>query len=175
MYQVFAIGSVATTIFKKQMIQKRNIKLIVIFVLIAFFLDQITKLWVVNFLRPLDSPTAVVGSLLRLKLTFNPYGVFGLSVGSNELYYIFTLVGLVFLCYIALTIKDRVGTIVVGLLIGSAIGNLFDRLRFGYVIDFIDMGIGNLRWFTYNMADAFLTVGAVFLVVRELFRKKKIE
>lgn len=157
------------------MIQKKNIKLIVIFAFIAFFLDQITKLWVVNFLRPLDPPTQVVGSLLRLKLTFNPYGVFGLSVGSNELYYVFTFVGLVVLSYIALTIKDRAGIIVAGLIIGGAIGNLFDRLRFGYVIDFIDMGIGNLRWFTYNLADAFLTVGAVFLVVREFLRKKKIE
>lgn len=154
------------------MIQKKNIKLIVIFAFIAFFLDQITKLWVVNFIRPLDPPTPVIGSLLRLKLTFNPYGVFGLSVGSNELYYVFTLAGLVVLSYFALTIKDRPGVIVTGLLIGGAIGNLFDRLRFGYVIDFIDMGIGNLRWFTYNFADAFLTVGAIFLVVRELFRKK---
>jgi signal peptidase II len=65
--------------------------------------------------------------------------------------------------------------VVFGLLIGGALGNLIDRVRFGYVIDFIDMGIGNLRWFTYNLADAFITVGAIFLLAREFFRKKNTE
>jgi signal peptidase II len=81
----------------------------------------------------------------------------------------------VVLSYIALTIKDRAGVVVFGLLIGGAIGNLIDRVRFGYVIDFIDMGVGHLRWFTYNLADAFITVGAIFLLAREFFRKKIVE
>ena len=88
---------------------------------------------------------------------------------------VLSLAGLVVLGYIALTVKDRTGVVVFGLLIGGAIGNLVDRLRFGYVIDFIDMGIGNVRWFTYNLADAFITVGAIFLVMHEVFRKKKTE
>jgi signal peptidase II len=157
------------------MLQKRNIKLLVLFIFLAFVLDQITKLLAVNFLRPLAPATEVIGSALRLKLTFNPYGVFGISFGSNELYYVFSLIGIVVLVYIALTLKDRAGVVVFGLLIGGAIGNVIDRLRFGYVIDFIDMGIGNIRWFTYNLADAFITVGAIFLLVREVFYKKKIE
>jgi signal peptidase II len=157
------------------MFRKRNVSVVVLFVCVSFFLDQLTKLFAVNYLRPLEPPTEVIGTLLRLKLTFNPYGVFGISVGSNELYYVLSLAGLVVLSYIALTVKDRTGVVVFGLLIGGAIGNLVDRLRFGYVIDFIDMGIGNVRWFTYNLADAFITVGAIFLVMHEVFRKKKTE
>jgi len=157
------------------MFRKRNVSVVVLFVFVSFFLDQLTKLFAVNYLRPLEPPTEVIGTLLRLKLTFNPYGVFGISVGSNELYYVLSLAGLVVLGYIALTVKDRTGVVVFGLLIGGAIGNLVDRLRFGYVIDFIDMGIGNVRWFTYNLADAFITVGAIFLVMHEVFRKKKTE
>jgi signal peptidase II len=157
------------------MLQKKNISLLVFFTLFAFILDQITKLLAVNFLRPLEPATEIVGSVLRLKLTFNPFGVFGISFGSNELYYVFSLIGIIVLVYIALTLKDRAGVIVFGLLIGGAIGNVIDRMRFGYVIDFIDMGIGNIRWFTYNLADAFITVGAIFLLVREVFCKKKIE
>ena len=157
------------------MFQKRNVRVVLLFVFLSFFLDQITKLFAVNYLRPLEPPTEVIGTLLRLKLTFNPYGVFGISVGSTELYYVLSVVGLVVLSYIALTVKDRIGVIVFGLLIGGAIGNLVDRLRFGYVIDFIDMGIGNLRWFTYNLADAFITVGAIFLLAHEVFRKRKTE
>jgi signal peptidase II len=154
------------------MIYKRNIRSILVFVVLSFFLDQISKLFAVNYLRPFDPPVEIVGSLLRLKLTFNPYGVFGISVGSNELYYVLSIVGLAVLCYIALTVEDPDNVIVFGLLIGGAIGNMIDRVRFGYVIDFIDMGFGNLRWFTYNLADAFITVGAIFLLMREFLRKK---
>ncbi len=146
-----------------------------LFVVIAFLLDQVSKLFAVNYLRPLDPPVEIVGSIVRLKLTFNPYGVFGISVGSNELYYVLSIIGLAVLCYVALTVGDEDNTIVFGLLIGGAIGNLVDRIRFGYVIDFIDMGFGNIRWFTYNFADAFITVGAVFLLMRELSRKKTVE
>jgi len=157
------------------MLHKKNLKPILGFLFLALFLDQITKLLAVNYLIPLEPPVEVIGSVLRLKLTRNPYGVFGISVGSNELYYVLSVVGLVVLSYIALTIKDRIGVVVFGLLIGGAIGNLVDRVRFGYVIDFIDMGVGNLRWFTYNFADAFITVGAIFLLAREFFLKKNTE
>jgi len=157
------------------MIQRKNIKVIGLYVLLALILDQVTKLFAVNYLRSFEPPTELIGSVLRLKLTFNPFGVFGISVGSNELYYVLSVVGLVVLGYIALTIKDRTGVVVFGLLIGGALGNLLDRVRFGYVIDFIDMGIGNMRWFTYNLADAFITVGAIFLLAREFVRKKPAE
>ncbi len=156
------------------MVQKKSIRPILLFGLLAFFIDQITKLFVVNFLKPLDPPLEIIGSILRLKLTFNPYGVFGLSVGPTELNYVLSLAGIIVLIYVGLTLKDRVGLIVFGLLIGGALGNVVDRLRFGYVIDFIDMGIGNVRWFTYNFADAFITLGAIFLLAREIFFKKKI-
>jgi signal peptidase II len=156
------------------MVQRKSIRPILLFAFISFILDQITKLLIVNILRPLDPPTEIIGSLLRLKLTFNPYGVFGLSIGPAELNYVLTIVGIIVLFYVGLTLKDRTGLIVFGLLIGGALGNVADRLRFGYVIDFIDMGIGNLRWLTYNIADAFITVGAVFLLAREILFKKKI-
>jgi signal peptidase II len=156
------------------MVQKKSIRPILLFGFLAFFIDQLTKLFVVNFLKPLDPPLEIIGSILRLKLTFNPYGVFGLSVGPTELNYALSLIGIIVLFYVGLTLKDRTGLIVFGLLIGGALGNVIDRLRFGYVIDFVDMGIGNLRWFTYNFADAFITLGAIFLLAREIFFKKKI-
>ena len=155
------------------MVQQKSVRPILLFAFISFVLDQLTKLYVVNYISPMDPPAEIIGSLLRLKLTFNPYGVFGLSIGPAALNYVLTVVGIIVLFYVGLTLKDRTGLIVFGLLIGGALGNVADRLRFGYVIDFIDMGIGNLRWFTYNLADAFITVGAVFLLVREILFKKK--
>jgi len=156
------------------MIFKKNVKPFLTFTIIAFLLDQISKLLIVNFLTPFEPPTQVIGSLLRFKLTYNPYGVFSIPFGPSILYYIFSAIGVIVLVYIGLSMQDRVGLIVFGFIIGGAIGNVVDRLRLDYVIDFIDMGIGNLRWFTYNFADAFITVGALFLLIREAIYKKKL-
>ncbi len=155
------------------MIFKRHIKLLVIFIIGTFLIDQISKILIVNFLTPFDPPVNVISSLLRFKLTYNPYGVFSISLGPNILYYIFSIIGIFILIYIGLSLKDKTSVVVFGIIIGGALGNIFDRLRLDYVIDFIDMGIGNLRWFTYNFADACITIGAIFLLMRGLFSKKK--
>lgn len=154
------------------MIRKKNIRSLLIFTIIALLIDQISKLLIVNFLSPLDPPTELIGSLLRLKLTYNPYGVFGIAFGPDILYYILSLAGIVVLIYVGLFLQEKIGVIVFGFIVGGAVGNVIDRLRLEYVVDFIDMGIGDVRWFTYNFADAFITVGAIFLLVRELFAKK---
>lgn len=155
------------------MIFKKNINVFIIFIVGAFLIDQISKLLIVHLLTPFEPPLNVIGSFLRLKLTYNPYGVFSISFGPNILYYIFSIIGIIILSYIGLSLKDKTSVVVFGIIIGAALGNIFDRLRLDYVIDFVDMGIGNLRWFTYNLADAFITVGALFLLTRELFYKKK--
>jgi signal peptidase II len=156
------------------MIQKKNtITLIGCFV-IALLIDQISKLLIVNSLTPFQPPVNVIGTLIRFKLTYNPYGVFSLSFGPPWLYYVLTVIGIIVLTYVGLTVKDRIGVVVFGFIIGGAIGNFIDRIRLHHVIDFIDMGIGNLRWFTYNPADAFITIGAVYLIVRELIGQKKV-
>lgn len=155
------------------MILKRNVKLFFVIIIVTLLIDQISKLLIVNFLTPFDPPANVIGSFLRFKLTYNPYGVFSISFGPNILYYIFSIIGIFILTYVGLSLKDRTGVIVFSIIIGGALGNIFDRVRLDYVIDFIDMGIGNLRWFTYNFADACITVGAIFLLSRELFCKKK--
>ncbi|OGC42257.1 signal peptidase II [candidate division WOR-3 bacterium RBG_13_43_14] len=154
------------------MLISRNLKLFFPFLWLTFFLDQISKIIIVNTLTPFQTPVNIVGSLLRFKLTYNPYGVFSLSFGPPVLYFILQIIGIIVLGYVALTIKDKLGVIIFGIIIGGALGNLFDRFRVNYVIDFIDMGIGNVRWFVYNLADAFITVGAVFLLIREFFVKK---
>jgi signal peptidase II len=63
-------------------------------------------------------------------------------------------------------------TVGVGLLIGGAIGNLIDRVAFGYVLDFIDVGVGSLRFWTFNIADAGISLGIVILLVDTLWRSR---
>lgn len=151
----------------------KNIKFFLIPVLIAFSLDQITKLLVANFLSPFDPPYEVVGSILRFKVAYNPYGVFSISFGPSYLYYIFHIVGILLFTYVGISQKTKFRVILFGLIVGGALGNVIDRIRLKYVIDFIDMGIGNLRWFTYNLADAFIVVSAVILILSEFFRKSE--
>ncbi len=155
------------------MISRKNSTILVLCIVSAFLVDQISKLLIVNTITPFDPPMNVIGTLLRFKLTYNPFGVFSISFGPNILYYVLSIIGVVFLTIVGLSLKDRPGVVVFGIIIGGALGNIFDRVRLDYVIDFIDMGFGNLRWFTYNLADAFITVGAIFLLVRELFFRKK--
>ena len=153
-------------------LRKANVRYLLLFIIIALFVDQVSKILVTNVLVPFAQPTKVIGDILRLKLTFNPYGVFGISFGSSVLYYIVSFVGIVVLIYVALSVSNRTNLIILGLIIGGALGNIIDRIRLNYVIDFIDMGVGNFRWFTYNFADAFITVGAVYLLIKESFGKK---
>jgi signal peptidase II len=155
------------------MISKKNSAVLVLCIVSAFLIDQISKVLIVSTLTPFEPPVNVIGTLLRFKLTYNPYGVFSISFGPNVLYYVLSIVGIVFLTIVGLSLKDKTGVVVFGIIIGGALGNIFDRVRLDYVIDFIDMGFGSLRWFTYNLADAFITVGAILLLVREVFFRKR--
>lgn len=151
---------------------KRNLRAFLLFVLLAVTLDQITKFAVVGMLDPFDPPREIIGSLIRFKLAFNPYGVFSLQFGPPALYYALSMFGIIVFVLIGLSQTRRLAVVVWGFIIGGAIGNFIDRVRMHYVIDFIDMGIGPHRWYVYNLADAFISVGVVFLLAQELFWKK---
>lgn len=150
---------------------KRNLKLFSAVSLAALLMDQLTKLAIVASLHPYDSPREVIGSILRFRLAFNPYGVFSINFGPPALYYILSVVGIVVFILIGLSQTRRFSVVVWGFIIGGAIGNFLDRLRMRYVVDFIDMGIGRHRWYIYNLADAFISVGVVILLLQELFWK----
>ncbi|MGB9721356.1 MAG: signal peptidase II [bacterium] len=150
-------------------LRSKNIILFFTPVFTALFLDQLTKILIVHYFTPFDPAHEVIGSLLRFKVAFNPYGVFSISFGPNYLYYIFHIFGVILFTYLGITQNSKFRVILFGLIVGGAIGNVVDRIRLKYVVDFIDMGIGNLRWFTYNLADAFVTVSAVLLILNELF------
>ncbi len=147
---------------------------------IVTVLDQLTKAWVdgedasgaprfplASTGRPvpgLAAPTPLLGELVRIAKSYNDGGIFGLF-GDSAL-----VLGLASLAVIAaiLVYQLRQGStsgplwsLTLGLLLGGAVGNLIDRLRLGYVIDFVDMGIGDLRWYTFNVADAAISTAIV--------------
>jgi signal peptidase II len=123
----------------------------------------------------LGAPHQLIGSLLQIIRGENRGGLFGIVQGSAPL-----LAALSIGVILALVISHereqlpRVTpmTVGVGLLIGGAIGNLIDRLAFGYVLDFIDVGVGSLRFWTFNIADAGISLGIVILLIDTLWRSR---
>jgi len=139
----------------------------------VLLVDQVSKLLIVAGLKPYEV-LPVVGSLLQFKLRYNPYGVLSISFGADYIYYVVNAIGILALVYFMLKVAvGRFDRMVLGAILGGALGNTLDRLRIDKVIDFVDMGIGNARWPTYNLADAALTIGILLIVANEFFGRRK--
>ncbi len=145
------------------------------FLSLSFFiliLDRVTKEWVVkNFYR--FETKRIFGDFLRFTYTRNPHGVFGIPLGGKYLSLILTLCAFVFVIYLFVISKERFLAFALSLIIGGAMGNLWDRLTAGSVVDFIDVGIGRWRWPTFNVADSFVTVGIILALAYWFFEEKR--
>lgn len=142
-------------------------------------LDAVTKWLAVRALVPVYTSREVVGDLFRLTLVYNPGAAFGLRVGpySRWIFLALTLVALVVLARLYRTTREGDGmrTLALGLVVGGAIGNLIDRVRHSMgVVDFLDIGIGDWRWPTFNIADVAVSVGA-FLLAWALWEEEESE
>lgn len=133
--------------------------------LLALLLDQLSKVWVRASL-PMHVPQRVWGETLRFSLTMNERGLFGMSYGAAWVHLALPFAVVVLVTYFGLRATHRWSSIALGLILGGGVGNnLIDRVRFGSVVDFIDFGVGNWRWYTFNLADAFAVAGVLMLLV----------
>jgi signal peptidase II len=130
--------------------------------------DQIAKAIVTSSLRPGES-VDVVGDLVRIVFGQNSGALFGLFKDNALMFGIVSLVvvGLI-VAYHARAIGTTYLTVTLGLLLGGAIGNMVDRLRLGYVVDFVDVGIGTTRFYTFNVADSAISLAILLLFVAAL-------
>ena len=131
-------------------------------------IDVMTKGWAERVLTPQRFPHEVVGEWLRFTLVYNPGAAFGLHLGpqSRLIFTGLTLVALVILgrLYLSTERGDTPRTLALALVCAGALGNLLDRLRSGLgVVDFLDVGFGDARWPTFNVADMAVSIGAVLL------------
>ena len=131
--------------------------------------DQLTKAWLAATLSP-GEMLSVVGDLIRLVFSQNSGALFGFFRDNAALFGIVSIgvVGLIVL-YHARAGRSLYLSVALGLLLGGALGNMTDRLRLGYVIDFVDLGIGGFRWYTFNVADAAISTAIVMLVAAAIF------
>lgn len=130
--------------------------------------DVITKAIAVYSLVPQRIPHELIGDAVRFTLVYNPGAAFGLHLGdySRWIFMVLTAAALFILgrLYRATRDGDLLRTLAVALVCGGAIGNLIDRIRSAQgVVDFIDVGIGDMRWPTFNIADMAVSIGAFLL------------
>jgi signal peptidase II len=132
-------------------------------------LDVVTKIFAANNL-PLHVPKQIIGNVVRFTLAFNPGAAFSMSLGENSRYIFgaFAVIALIILWRLYRTSRpgDAARVLALGLAWGGAAGNLIDRFREPRgVVDFIDIGVGDVRFWTFNVADSAVTIGALLLAM----------
>ena len=140
-------------------------------ILIIFFLDRYTKLLILN---NFNENSYYLNDFLNLDLIWNIGIGFGfLSTESGLLYNFITFVIAVILLvlFYFLLSSEILDKIIYAVIIGGALGNFYDRLFFKAVPDFIDLHYNNFHWFTFNVADTFISIGILFIIVKSFFVK----
>jgi signal peptidase II len=138
-------------------------------VIAVVVLDQLSKAWLVSTVAPGDV-LQVLGDWLRFVQSQNSGALFGMFRDQAIIF------GLISLAVVALIVvyharsgRNLYLSVALGLLLGGALGNLIDRFRLGYVVDWVDMGIGDVRFWTFNLGDSAITIAILMLIGLALF------
>jgi len=149
----------------------------IIIILTIFFFDRITKIYLLNLQENGTDIDFYINSFLNFYLVWNTGIGFGLaSLESGIYYHLLTFIiaiiniGLIYF----LTKSKGIYEYLIALVIGGSLGNLFDRVYYYAVPDFIDLHLGNYHWFIFNVADIFISAGIIGLIFVELIKKEKI-
>ena len=148
-----------------------------IIVTTVFFIDRLTKSYIVNLSEIENSVDMYVTSYLNLYLIWNKGIAFGLfSAGKGLIYNFITVaIGIIILIIFYMIWKnDNIQRFFLLLIVGGALGNFYDRLIYKAVPDFIDLHFYGYHWFVFNVADIFISIGIFCLIIHELFFYKKI-
>ncbi|HJT22009.1 MAG TPA: signal peptidase II [Nitrospira sp.] len=147
--------------------------------LAVIILDQATKYSIMQSMR-LHESIPIVPNLFSITYIRNPGAAFGLLAGSSNAFRmvffgITSLFALALLGTILVRLPERdwIGQLSIAGILGGAVGNLIDRLRFGEVIDFLDVYIESYHWPAFNVADSAISVGVVCLIIHFAFERKE--
>ena len=147
-----------------------------IFIFLIFILDRISKVYVIYLSEKSYTSEIFSSKFLNISLTWNQGIAFGLfSFDQSDLYNFLTIIIfiVIFLIFIMLIKNKGLKRYALLMIFGGAIGNLFDRIFFKAVPDFIDFHIGQFHWFVFNLADIFITIGVIFMILLELIGNSK--
>jgi signal peptidase II len=157
----------------KVKITKKFIYLLLLSIII-FFIDRVTKIKIVE---NLNDKVIYVNNYINLDLVWNTGIGFGLlNFDSAGFYNLVTLLvaSVILLLFYYLILSDTADKIIFSIMIGGALGNFYDRLTYNAVPDFIDLHYKTFHWFTFNMADIFITLSIIIFIIRGFFIERKI-
>ena len=146
-------------------------------IIFIFLFDRLSKLLIINSPETYEQYGLSVTSFLNFNLIWNEGIAFGLFSFDEKLYYnlltIFIIVVTFVIIWLMLKSKgfERFSFIMI---IGGSLGNIFDRAFYSAVPDFIDFHVNNFHWFIFNVADIFISLGIIFLIILEFYPKKKV-
>ena len=149
----------------------------IIIILTLFFIDRLSKIYLINLQSTGTDIDFYIFPFLNFYLVWNTGIGFGLAAMESNIYYhiLTSIIAIVNIGLIFFLIKSKgIYAYLIALIIGGSLGNLFDRIYYYAVPDFIDLHIGNYHWFIFNVADIFITVGIIGLVFAELSKKEKV-
>ena len=149
----------------------------IIIILIIFFFDRLTKLYLINLQASGTDIDFYIFPFLNFYLIWNTGIGFGLVAMETNIYYhiLTSIIVIINIGLIFFLIKSKgIHVYLIALIIGGSLGNLFDRIYYYAVPDFIDLHLGNYHWFIFNVADIFITVGIIGLILTELLKKEKV-
>ena len=142
-----------------------------------FFLDRMPKIYLLNLQLSGKDIDFYVNSFLNFYLVWNTGIGFGLAAMESNIYY-HILTGIISLVNVGLILflfkTKGVYSYLIAIIIGGSLGNLFDRIYYYAVPDFIDLHIGNYHWFVFNIADIFITVGIIGIIFFELKKRENV-
>jgi len=155
---------------KNKIFKKENFYYLTI-IIIIFTLDRISKIQIINNFN--DTPY-YLNDFINLNLIWN-IGI-GFGFFSTDLSYLYNLITLVISVIIIILLhiflnSNILDKLIYAIIIGGALGNLCDRLVYKAVPDFIDLHYNNFHWFTFNIADIFISMGIIIFIIRNFFLK----
>ena len=149
----------------------------IIIILSIFFFDRFTKIYLINLQSTGTDIDFYIFPFLNFYLIWNTGIGFGLVAMETNIYYhiLTSIIVTINICLIFFLIKSKdIHVYLIALIIGGSLGNLFDRIYYYAVPDFVDLHLGDYHWFIFNVADIFITVGIIGLILIELLKKEKV-
>ena len=149
----------------------------IIIILSIFFFDRFTKIYLINLQSTGTDIDFYIFPFLNFYLIWNTGIGFGLVAMETNIYYhiLTSIIVIINIGLIFFLIKSKeIHVYLIALIIGGSLGNLFDRIYYYAVPDLIDLHLGDYHWFIFNVADIFITVGIIGLILTELVKKEKI-
>ena len=157
---------------------KKQFILNFIIIFFVFFLDRISKIYILNLAENQEIIDITINPFLNIILVWNSGIGFGfLQFEESIIYNLITILILIinFVIIYLLFHSDNLQKILFSMILGGSFGNFYDRIYYSAVPDFIDLNYNGYHWFVFNVADIFISIGILSLIFIELFRKNKNE